>query len=105
MKKVIFILFALLLLSGCNNSIDPNEDLAKCISEKATLYFSTGCSACAKQKDLFGDSYKYLEKVDCVVFPEKCREAGLRAVPTWIINGEIIEGVQKLDKLKELTNC
>lgn len=106
MKKIIFILITLILISGCDNSqIDPNEDLAKCISESSTLYYTTGCSACKKQKDYFGDSYKYLKKVDCTVFPEKCRTAEITAVPTWIINGEKIKGVQKITKLKELTGC
>ncbi len=106
MKKIILILTTLLLISGAgcnNNGID--KELAKCIGENSMIYVSTGCSYCEKQKAMFGDNFKELNSVDCAFIPEKCREAGVTTVPTWVINGEKIRGVQDIEKLKELTNC
>ena len=37
--------------------------------------------------------------------PEKCRDADIIVVPTWIINDNIYKGVQKIEELKELTGC
>lgn len=103
-KYLLFLICILILISGCNNN-NVNEELTKCIAEKSLLYVSTGCSACAKQKAIFGDNYKFLNKVDCAIFPEKCREANITVVPTWIINNETIKGVQDIEELKQLTNC
>ena len=103
-KYLLFLICILILISGCAKN-NVNEELTKCIAEKTTLYVSTGCSACAKQKDIFGDNYKFLNKTDCAIFPEKCREADITVVPTWIINKEAIKGVQTIEELKQLTNC
>ncbi len=104
MKKIIFILIILILISGCYNS-NVDENLAKCIAKNSIVYISNGCVACNKQENIFGDNFKYLNLIDCTEEPEKCREDGIVRVPTWIINGEKIEGVQDIEKLKELTKC
>ena len=104
MKAIILIL--LILITGCSSETpDIDPDLVDCISENSIYYYSTGCPVCNKQKKLFGDSYKDLKKIDCVVFPEKCREADITGVPTWKINNEFIQGFQSIEKLKELTKC
>ncbi len=76
---------------------------AECIGKNSVIYISTGCSACAKQKSLFGSGFKYLNVVDCAVEPEKC--SSISSVPTWIISGEFITGVQSVEVLKALTGC
>ena len=106
MKKIILILIIILLISGAgcnNNGID--KELAKCIGENSILYVKEGCSACAKQKEMFGSSFKELNVIDCAFESIKCREAGITAVPTWFINDEYYKGVKSIEKLKELTNC
>lgn len=114
MKKVnskyltLFVLLVIILISiivifyrGANGHTP--EDVAQCISGKATLYTQLGCHACEYQEDLFGDSYQHLDVVDCYFEREKCGE--ITGTPTWIINGEKYLGVQSIEKLKELTGC
>ena len=84
------------------NDIDDTE-VIQCIANKAKLYVSTGCYACARQKEILGDNIQYFDIIDCAVNPEECK--GITGVPTWLINGEMQLGVRSIDKLKELTGC
>jgi len=112
MKKryllIILILALILITNGCinNNSINgANAETVKCISEKSTIYVSATCTACAAQKKIFGSQFENLNSVDCAEEAQKCLEAGISRVPTWIINGEKIVGLKSIDELKELTGC
>lgn len=107
-SSIIFLIFVALVILGVflvSSLIKPDsdEDFARCISSKTTLYVSTGCTACAHQESLFGDTLKYLNVVDCALEPEKCSD--IYAVPTWKFNGQKEAGVKSLDELKELTGC
>jgi glutaredoxin len=85
----------------------PSEEIAKWIGEHSTLYVQTGCSHCITQENLFGENKKYLTIVDCITSAENkqmCINAGIEGTPTWIINGQKYEGIQTIEKLKELTN-
>ena len=35
--------------------------------------------------------------------PDLCRQAGVKAYPTWVVDGQTREGVLSLDKLAELS--
>jgi hypothetical protein len=35
--------------------------------------------------------------------PDLCRQAGVKAYPTWVIGGQTHEGVLSLDKLAEMS--
>ena len=85
------------------NKNETPDEIAKCIGKNSILYIQLGCSACKTQENLFGESYQYLTKVDCWFERDKCTE--IQKTPTWIIKGEKYEGVQSIEKLKELTNC
>lgn len=110
-QKTIFVVIAILtiiIFIYVKNNNYVNEKLAKCIASKSTLYVSTGCVACKYQEEIFGDSFKYLNVVDCAVNPEKCSliiENGYISTPSWIINNKKYTGVQSIEKLKELTGC
>jgi len=81
---------------------------AKCISEKATLYMQTGCFACMKQEEVFGESYSDLTIVNCAE-PENYDECFVKnkisLTPTWIIDYEQYIGYKTLEQLSELTGC
>jgi len=81
------------------------KGIAKCIGEKSVLYTQIGCPACEKQEKMFEENYKYLNVVDCFYEREKCVQAEIKATPTWEINKNLYEGVQSIEKLKELTGC
>ena len=82
---------------------ETSNEIAKCIGENSMLYTQLGCHACKTQEDLFGESYQYLQKIDCFYERGKCAE--ITATPTWLIKGEKYIGVQSIEKLKELTEC
>jgi len=90
-------------LSG--NSQNADEQLAKCIGSKSILYMQEGCIACKKQENIFGDSYKFLNKVDCIHDSTRCLIENITATPTWQINNEKYKGVKTLDELKNMTGC
>lgn len=92
--------------TGLNTQNTASEEVAKYIGEHSVVYTQVGCSHCIEQENLFGDNWKYINSVDCVLSPENtqiCINAGITVTPTWIINGEKYTGVQSIEKLKELT--
>jgi len=97
------IILAYAVLSTTKPNPPTSEDVVKCIGEKSTLYVQLGCHACETQEELFGESYEMLNVVDCFYEREKCE--GIRVTPSWKVNGELMEGVKSIEKLKELTGC
>lgn len=97
------IVFAIYALN--KNGVNTDVELAKCIGAKTTLYMQTGCPACKKQESLFGETYKYLNVIDCLTNTQKCIDEEITNIPTWFINGNKYIGVQSIEKLKELTGC
>jgi len=85
----------------------PNVDaFAKCISEKgATFYGASWCGHCANQKQLFNSSFQYVNYVECTENEDLCKQKGVEAFPTWIINGTKYEGEQSFQQLSGLTGC
>ena len=107
-KKMVKIIFAILILIILISifytpKADATEELAKCIGLKSVLYTQLGCSACVRQEQIFGESYKDLNVIDCFYELDKC--GGIEATPTWIIGGQKYTGIQELSKLKQLTGC
>jgi len=82
-----------------------DEKTLKCIADNSVLYVSKTCSHCAAQKLELGDDIKFFNIIDCTEDPDKCVEAELIGVPTWIINEEKYPGRRTIEELKELTNC
>jgi hypothetical protein len=84
-----------------------STDIAKCIGQNSVVYVQTGCSHCKDQEDLFGNNTQYLTMVDCLQADnmQKCVSAGIQGTPTWIIKNQSYEGVQTVEKLKQLTGC
>lgn len=92
-----------------------SNDLALCLSDNgAKLYGAFWCPHCADQKNLFGDSAKFLPYIECDIGePGKtsvqnptCENVGITGFPTWIMaDGTRLEGVQPLSKLGEISGC
>ena len=106
-----FSVFVLLFITiaGCsNNTNDPKnlDSFAQCLTEKgAKMYGTEWCSHCQNQKKAFGESFQYIDFVDCDDERNTCLSAGVRGYPTWIINGELMPGKQEFHKLAAATKC
>jgi hypothetical protein len=100
---VVLIILIILATTIFNKKNQTTEGIAKCIGENSVLYIQLGCHACKTQEDMFGENLNYLEIVDCFYESKKCQS--IKATPTWKIKGEYYEGVQSINKLRELTGC
>ena len=75
----------------------------------AKMYGAYWCSHCQDQKKLFGqEAVSQLNYIECDPKgknpqPNLCVAAGIKAYPTWEINGEIQEGVISLENLAKLS--
>ncbi|MFH0936221.1 MAG: hypothetical protein V1815_00910 [Candidatus Woesearchaeota archaeon] len=93
------------IFNAKNNSLDK-DNLAKCLTNNgAKMYGAFWCPHCQEQKDSFGESFKYINYVECTEDQVQCDNANIEGYPTWIINGQKYPGVQSLDQLKKLGGC
>ena len=83
--------------------------LAQHLTEQgAAMYGAYWCPACAKQKELFGDAFRYITYVECDPGgtnprPALCQQKGILRYPTWELGGRFYEGVIPLDALARLS--
>lgn len=118
-------LAAAILLAGfiylIHANVGPGEkydEFAQCLDEKGfIMYGSITCSACARQRAMFGDSFKFIKEIECDPRnpnPEtqRCIEKNIKGTPTWIqenANGNELHrfdtGLQSLEKLSSVSNC
>jgi len=86
---------------------DPREDLARCLTERGVVLYSTPwCGACVRQKQLFGPFASLLNEVDCTQESQRCNDANIRAVPTWVFSGgSHHEGIRTLRQLARRARC
>jgi len=123
-KLVVAIIIAIVTAVGVwfiqSNSIPKGEydTFAQCITEsRLIMYGSESCSFCAKQREMFGSSFQYIEEIECSrgfsdSRADYCIARGIEYTPTWILeneNGEDIfrfdAGVQSLEDLAEASGC
>jgi glutaredoxin len=111
-KMIVFIicLSLMILIAGCSNGTnnDPGEydQFAQCLTEKNVVMYGTEwCSHCKNQKVMFGNSFQYVDYIDCDKNKNECVNAGVEGYPTWKINGKNYPGEQSLNKLSSLTGC
>ncbi|MAG50706.1 hypothetical protein CL621_03675 [archaeon] len=99
-------LVILVVLSGCSQGSSKYDTFAKCLTEKrVTMYGTEWCSHCQNQKKAFGDSFQFINFVDCDRNKDICLEKGIRGYPTWIIDGKAYPGEQRLERLASLSGC
>lgn len=82
------------------------DNLAKCLTESGVImYGQAGCHACASQMQLLGNSFSYINEIDCARQRQVCLSQSISATPTWLINGTFIAGVLKPEQLANMTGC
>jgi len=87
------------------------DNFARCLTGKgATMYGAYWCQHCANQKKLFGDSFQFVNYVECDAGgpnpqPAFCAQKGITGYPTWIYDGESRNGEQSLQSLGDWASC
>lgn len=82
------------------------DGFASCLAESgAVMYGTEWCGHCKDQKELFGESFEFVNFVDCDRQRDACLIAGVGGYPTWKIGGENYEGLQSFERLAELSSC
>ncbi len=90
-----------------NSSVHSLDSFAKCLAGKGfTMYGLYSCPHCQAEKQLFGDSFKYVDYIECSENAQKCTADGVDAVPTWIEpSGARLVGTQTLETLSTASGC
>ncbi|MBU0470858.1 MAG: hypothetical protein KKA62_00085 [Nanoarchaeota archaeon] len=115
---IVFVVVVIALVVALNLGEKKNnyDLLAQCLSEKgATIYSSFRCGHCLQQKELLGDSVRFIKEVECNPDGENsqiklCEEKEITGTPTWVIEKNGIEikrhaGYMTIEELKEFSGC
>lgn len=118
MKKIIYIIIALLFIGGVVFVIaspakgGEYDEFAQCLTDSGAKYYGAfWCPNCQNQRALFGRSYKYVPYTECSTPDgqgqlQVCKDASVTAYPTWVFSdGERVTGTQPLEALAEKTGC
>ncbi len=109
---ILAVALALVLLityapKGFGGKAGALDAFAQCLSQKgATMYGAYWCPHCKNEKDAFGDSFKYVNYVECTVKTSECTAKGIESFPTWIFpDGRRFVGEQGLPGLSKESGC
>lgn len=88
---------------GANSS--ELDEFAKYLTEQGYSMAGTDwCGHCANQKELFGDSFQYIDYHNCDNEPAWCSDQGVPGYPTWIFpDGSINPGTKSINQLKQIS--
>jgi glutaredoxin len=87
-----------------NDYIDST--LGQCLTEKEVImYGAYWCPHCQTQKELFKEDWKNVNYFECEDDIDYCIKKGIKAYPTWEIEGKQYTGVKELSELSLLTDC
>lgn len=106
----VIVLSAIFLVSsytGNHSSVDVGyDDFAQCLSDNGVVMYGTRtCGVCSMQKEVFGDSFQYVNYIAYNEDPDLFHEKNISSVPTWEIDGEFHVGLKTIEQLSDLTGC
>lgn len=83
------------------------DEFARCLAEKGVAMFGAyWCSHCQNEKEAFGDSFKYINYIECTEKPQECLAKEVKGYPTWIFpDGRKLEGEQGIENLSRESGC
>lgn len=106
---VAVIVAGLFLVLGKDGDGDQRDltSFAQCLAAKNIMMYGTkNCPYCRQEKGNFGKAFQYVPYVECDSEPQKCVEAKIEAVPTWLWpDGKRLTGYQGLEKLAAESGC
>lgn len=78
----------------------PLDDFAQCLTDNgAVMYGASWCKYTAAQKQMFGNSMRFIDYRDFSENPE------VEITPTWFIDGQKYENAQSLNNLASVSGC
>ena len=87
-------------------TIKDVDSFAQCLTENGMkMYGTEWCSHCKNQKARFGDSFQYIDYIDCDEEEDVCVAEGIRGYPTWKFEGNIYPGEKEFEELAALSGC
>lgn len=108
----------IMLLPACRNSYtaalsdSKYDNFAKCLADNGVkMYGAYWCPHCASQKQMFGDSFEFVNYIECSLpnragQTQECKDAKINAYPTWEFkDGKRIEGELTLGQLSQYSGC
>src|SRR4030042_1598509 len=104
---IVAIIIGYKAFTGMSVAAGSNYDnFAKCLTEDGVvMYGSVTCPHCQNQKKVFGDSFQYIDYVECSEDPTQCNKNGVQFVPTWYIMGKLFNGEKTIEDLSSLSGC
>lgn len=88
------------------------DEFAQCLTnQNAVLYGAYWCSSCKKQEEMFGQSWRYIDYIECATPGIRsqvkiCQNTNIEGYPTWIFEDDKrVTGVQTFGQLAAETNC
>lgn len=109
---IIILIFAFWILNfgplkGRGAETNPLDDFAKCLTERGVvMYGAYWCPHCQNEKKAFGDSFKFVNYVECTQETQKCLAENIEGYPTWIFpDGKRLLGEQGIQKLAQASGC
>ncbi len=107
---VVAIAVGILVFATAPPSATPyQEALARHLAKSGAVFYGAyWCPHCEEQKERFGGAAGLLPYVECDpkgerAQTERCRAAGVKVFPTWVLGAERREGVLPLDELGRLS--
>ena len=90
----------------------PMESFAQCLTQKGvTMYGAFWCPHCQNQKEMFGESWQFVNYVECALpggmgQAKACADAGIKGYPTWVFgDGTMSAGELTLEDLSQKSGC
>ncbi|MBI2052610.1 MAG: hypothetical protein HYT38_02990 [Candidatus Sungbacteria bacterium] len=83
---ILIFTFLFLIFKSDDSQARQLDEFAQCLSDKGIImYGAEWCSHCQAQKELFDQSFRYINYVECPQDPQKCLSVGVEAYPTWLM--------------------
>ncbi|MEK6909355.1 MAG: hypothetical protein AABX23_04865 [Nanoarchaeota archaeon] len=110
----IILILTFALKSGSNYSSEDVDSFAKCLTENgAVMYGAFWCPHCAKVKKAFGESFRYINYVECDPRGDNeqsllCIEKEIQSYATFEFNNDVntrLVGEPTFEELAIATGC
>ncbi len=105
---IVFVLIFVFAGKGNTNTGKNYDVFAQCLTDKgAVMYGAAWCTHCKEQKEILGDSFKYIKYVECPDNTKICLDKGIEGYPTWLFGTSTkkVEGFDKNTTMQELSDA